>query len=300
MIGGNLGYTEAAYGLNSDSSVAGPLLDPSRFAAYTPYSKTLSAKVTTLYAIAKRDHEQVFALLRDSSVGGLAALGLCMLGLFCHPWNRDRLFYESVVGCIVISVVVLVLTASSVEFRYIVPYAGLTIFWMAKGIDELARWVGKTTARLRVKLLQPATASHMALVAILLMVFAISLHGVKTNWLFVCEDVDFAEIKQAGLWLRSVDPGPKRIACMATVPTYYARGTLVGLPDADSASALKYLASQKVDFVFLDGRYSMALPEAADWLRHGIPDRRAHLVYENGREMADKVAIYRWDAQAAR
>jgi hypothetical protein len=33
-------------------------------------------------------------------------------------------------------------------------------------------------------------------------------------------------------------PGPKRIACVATIPTYYAKGTVVGLPYAGSAETL--------------------------------------------------------------
>jgi hypothetical protein len=50
--------------------------------------------------------------------------------------------------------------------------------------------------------------------------------------------------------------------------------------------------------VFLVGHYSTVLPEAAEWLQHGIPDSRAHLIYANGKDMSDRVAIYKWNAHA--
>ena len=80
------------------------------------------------------------------------------------------------------------------------------------------------------------------------------------------------------------------------MPTYYAEGTLIGLPYAHSDQALQYLERNNIDFVVLDAQYAGRFPEVPDWINNGIPDRRAHRIYEVGSDPSKKIVIYRWDS----
>ena len=49
-----------------------------------------------------------------------------------------------------------------------------------------------------------------------------------------------------------------------------------------------------MDFIVLDSRYVGSLPVLSDWIKQGIPDQRAQLIYEAGADVNNRVAIYRW------
>jgi len=288
--------SEAAYGLGPHSSVAGPLLDPFFFASYTPYPRSLAAKVETLWAMAKRNRKVAFAGLSDLTTGGPLFWGLALLGLFRKSWNSRRLFHECIIGCMVCSVLILLCTSSHCEFRYTLPLFALSVMWVAKGIDESARWVRGSVRALQWRYVRNAeTASVLVAAGLAVALFGVAYSGVRKNWLFTCEQAGYANLKQAGLWLRNVNPGPKRIASLGGVLTYYAHGTKISLPYAESSQTLRYLDLNRVDFVVLDSYYATGLPEVADWIRNGVPDSRAYLVYKTGTDITNTVEIYRWD-----
>ena len=64
-----MNFTEAAYGLGPDATVAGPQMDPFRFAAYTPYPHSFAEKVKTLWAIAKLNGHVETRVVRDGPSG---------------------------------------------------------------------------------------------------------------------------------------------------------------------------------------------------------------------------------------
>jgi hypothetical protein len=88
---------------------------------------------------------------------------------------------------------------------------------------------------------------------------------------------------------------PKRIVCHATVPTYYAKARSSGLSYAESAQALRYIDSKNPDFIVLDAHYVGHFSEVADWIKYGIQDERAQLIYELGSDPSQKIQIYRWE-----
>src|ERR1700733_8201278 len=297
-IRSGMGYDEAASGLGPGSGVAGPLLDPFRFASYTPYSHSLADKLQTLWAMAKRNRKEVSAELLSPTAGAPLVLALALLGLFRKTWTLRRLVQELVVIGDVSSVLLFAVTASIIDFRYILPAVAPGLLWVAKGTDEACQWVRSLVSTLNWRYLPNAHRTGAVVrVSLVLMVFGAVLYGVQTSGMFVTEREGFADLKQAGLWLRDLSPGPKKIACMGTVPTYYAKGTIIGLPYAESVQALRYVDSQNVDFIFLDYHYTGNHPEAVDWIKHGIPDRRAHLIFSAGAP-ASRIAIYRWVSDA--
>jgi hypothetical protein len=288
-------WTDAAFGLNSDLSAAGPLLDPFRFAAYTPYPQSLADKVRTLRAMAKLNRQDVFRFLRDRAIGGPLVLALALLGLFRKSWGPRRLFHESIITCMVISILFLMLTASSAEFRYVLPLLAFGILWTAKGIDELGKWTRSLTCS-QARFLPAAKTMDLILeVSLALLIFVVALGGTRSNGLFDTEQPTYAYVKQACLWLKDIAPSRARIACVATIPSYYTKATVVQLPYAESSQTLRYLDSRNVDFVVLDSHYVGSFPVLSDWIKYGIPDRRAQLIYQAGIDVNNRIAIYRWE-----
>ena len=291
---------EAAYGLASDATVSGPLLDPFHFAAFTPYRHSTIDKLRTLSGMAILNRKIVSQALLDRSLGSPLVLALVPIGLFRKSWSRRRLFQEFTVICIALSVLFLWVTSSSAEFRYIFPLVPLGIMWVSKGAEELGRWARSlvwSLGRVGQSISQKTAPAVEA--ALLALCVAIAFHSTGTDWLFRSEQRENLDIKEASIWLRNFSPGPKRIACIGSVPTYYAHGTLIGLPYASSADALRYLERKKVDFIVLDAQYGNDFPEVPDWNKNHIPDPRAHLIYEAGDDPTRKIEIYHWEKQKA-
>jgi hypothetical protein len=287
---------EAAYGLSSDAKVAGPLLAPFRFASSTPYAHGLTDKVRTLWGMAQLNHHAVTGSLLDHALGSPLVLALVPIGLFRRPWTRRRLFHEAIFICIALSVLFLWLTSSSAEFRYVFPLVPLGAIWVAKCAQEMGLWSRSIIFSLRLGFRNTARRTAMVVECVLLLLSsAIALRSTQTDWLFRIEQRENLDIKQASLWLLNYAPGPKRILCHATVPTYYAQGTLIGLPYAESAQALRYIDFENPDFILLDAQYVEHFPEAAEWMKNHIPDERAHLIYEMGADPGRKIQIYQWD-----
>jgi len=79
---------------------------------------------------------------------------------------------------------------------------------------------------------------------------------------------------------------------MTATVAFYADVAVIALPWADSSLALRYIAKRDPDYIVLSGYGSR--PYLVDWLRHGIPDPRAKLVYRSGTTANSELMIYRW------
>jgi hypothetical protein len=101
------------------------------------------------------------------------------------------------------------------------------------------------------------------------------------------------------MWLGEHGGVSARISAMNSRVPYYARGTLVQFPYASSSVTLRYLDSQKVDYVALESSYTTYMPTIAEWLANGIKDPRVQLVYDTGRAWKERVQIYRLYRDAA-
>jgi hypothetical protein len=94
------------------------------------------------------------------------------------------------------------------------------------------------------------------------------------------------------LWLQEHASGPRRkIMGTGTAIPYYSRGDLWYLPYADSSLALRYIKKRNPDYVVLQGN---SRPYLREWIRDGIPDQNAALIYKTGRSIEDALVIYKW------
>jgi 4-amino-4-deoxy-L-arabinose transferase-like glycosyltransferase len=290
-----LSNTEALYGIDDNQKEVGPLLDPERFATYTPYSHSWRDRLRYMFLSARLNRQTAFEVFLSPEVGEPFVLILIAIGLFRHIWSPQRLIHETVLGVMVLSILILVYTAAHVESRYAEAVVPLTMPWVAKGLEELGGW-----ARGLAKGLTPILVPHASLIgaasqmAICIPMMVLSFADVRTMSEFRIEQADHLYIKQAGLWLRNQKPEAKRVAAMNSIVPYYSRSVLIQFPYAGPSQTLRYFDSRDVEFIALEGYYSKAFPTIGEWFTHGIPDPRAQLVYDSGGPLEHRIAIYRW------
>jgi 4-amino-4-deoxy-L-arabinose transferase-like glycosyltransferase len=286
--------TEADYGLGPDLARKGPLLAPFAFANFTPYSRTPADKARALAAMAKYNAKRVYHYLVARELGAPVLTVLVVLGLFGEPWSNRRLLHESLLLAMFAAVVLVVLTSSTAEGRYLFAALPVLVLWAGKGLDRLAQWVAGSElvrrARRRPASWLPAAAQVCALVLLV----GLCVGPVGGSWLFEAERGASAfAARDAGRWIAQHDPGPKRIAAQSAVIPYYAKGTLMTIPYADAETTLRYLVREKIDFVVLDSREADNYPTVNEWLAHGVPDPNASLVYDRAGPDGARVAVYR-------
>ena len=135
----------------------------------------------------------------------------------------------------------------------------------------------------------PGTLEILISGLLILMLLAISALGTRTRSEFTWSSPNNIRIKEAGLWLGDYMPGPKRVMDVEAIVPYYADGTLLSLPFADSSVSLRYVEMKEADFIILKGHERRWRPYIEEWIRNGIPDKRAELIYEVGKTLDEKV-----------
>jgi len=287
---------QALYGVDDKGNELGPLLDPERFADYTPYAHSWRDKLHFMLCAARDNREQADRTVLSTISGEPFALILITLGLFRRTWGMERLLNEMVLGVMVLSVLVLVFTAQHIEFRYADPLVPLTIPWVANGLKELGDWFRSLAQRLSPWLIPRARVLGVtAQVAICVPMLVLSFADTRTLSEFKIEGAMNLGVKKAALWLKNQKPEAKRVAAMNSVVPYYSSSIMVQFPYADPSPTLLYLNSKNVDYVVLDGHFSKSYGTVRDWLARGIPDARAQLVYDSGGSLENRVEIYRWE-----
>ena len=79
----------------------------------------------------------------------------------------------------------------------------------------------------------------------------------------------------------------------STLP-YYANGTQLYLPYADSARALAYIHRKRPDFIVLQADELASRPYLRDWFEHSIPDSCARLIRHSEGPVVQQIEIYQW------
>jgi 4-amino-4-deoxy-L-arabinose transferase-like glycosyltransferase len=290
-----LGDTQAQYEIDQNQQEVGPLLDPERFAGYTPYPHSFRDKLRYMLFNTKRNREAAYAIFLSGAFGQPFLLILITIGLFRHVWSPQQLLHETVLGIMVLSIFILVLTSAHLEFRYADPCLVLTVPWVAKGLEELGAWARNMAGTLIPNLMPRATLFGIAAqVAICIPMLTLSFADTRALSEFTIERADYLGIKQAGLWLSSQRPEAKRVAATNSVVPLYSASTLVQYPCAEPAQTFRYFDSRNVNFIVLGGQNSKSFPTMAEWMAHGIPDPRAQLVYDSGGPPEKRIEIYRW------
>jgi 4-amino-4-deoxy-L-arabinose transferase-like glycosyltransferase len=291
---------QALYGVDEKGNEMGPLLDPERFAAYTPYAHSWRDKLHYMLCAARENRERANETVLSTVLGEPFALILITVGLFRQSWGMERLLNEIVLGVMVLSILVLLFTAQHLELRYADPLVPLTIPWVANGLKELGDWFRNLAGRITPGLMPRAGILGVtAQVAICIPMLALCFVDTRTLSEFRIEGASNLGVKKAGLWLKNQKPETKRVAAMNSIMPYYSSSIMVQFPYAEPSPTLLYLRSKKVDYVVLDGHYSKSCTTVGDWLARGIPDARAELVYDSGGPTENRIEIYRWETDGS-
>jgi 4-amino-4-deoxy-L-arabinose transferase-like glycosyltransferase len=287
-------YTEASLGIDENLNPTGPLLDQNRYATYSPYPSTVREMLGYFAQNASNNKYWIYnEIISSFALGSFLIFVLAAIGVLNAPWDRDRLFQESLLLGVFLFTMLLLLAVQSRQVRYTFPLLPFLIIWSSNGLAVVYRWANQTARLCGIE--RPARS--VGIIAVTL----------PALFMLVCAASGTADIdefksgrprhlpqKQAGLWLREYQPGPKRIVAGRTVIPFYAGGYQVLLPYADATLALRYIQKKSPDFIVLDYTALGRCAYVGDWLEHGIPAPQAKLIYQGGNPSVGKIAIYRW------
>lgn len=299
-IDAGMTYFQAGFAMDDNLNMVGPLLNSNIYAAYTPYSSSLPAKLRYFAHTIHRNWVLAYDELFSVDVGGPVTVILVVLGLFGRPWSARRLGHEFILVVMAISIVLVVVTAAHVEHRYAYPLPAIYLLWAAAGLDVFREWLVRTLSLWGASIRPFASSIAQAVVVFFCAVIVFfSIVGMRTDWYFMIEQKDFLGIKDAGQWLHAQPPNAKKMFGFEGRVAYYADATIIVFPYADSATVLRYMESQNVDYIVLDSLNVRTMPTIGEWFNKGVPDPRAHLVFESGQGTRDQIKIYRWDGSSA-
>jgi len=291
-----MSFWQAGYTIDEKHHFIGPLLDSSLYAAYTPYPHSLHDKLAHFGRAIRKNWPRAYEEVTAIDFGGPVMLLLVVLGLFGSEWNVRRLRHEFILLVMALSVVVLLLTAAHIEHRYAYPLPVILLLWVAAGLEIFRGWTVRTLASWgeHVRPFAPR-AGDAAVAALCFLLVVCSIVGVRTDWYFMIQSEEFSGIKQAGLWLRDRAPRASRIFGFEGRVAYYADATIIIFPYADSAATLHYLESKNIDYIVLDSLSVRNIPTLGQWYENGVPDSRAHMVFQSTTGTKDVIRIYKWD-----
>jgi lipid-A-disaccharide synthase-like uncharacterized protein len=272
--------TRAAYEVGDDFSVRGPLLDPFRYATYTPFPHSAADKLKYLLRSAKANWPGLYLLLASPAYGSPFLLLFVFMGLFSELWDGDRLAREFVLLTMALSVVVLLASAHHLENRYSYPFVPIAIIWSGKGLLALEQWFTRMFLQF-LKLPRAAIAYLPRTFAFLLLVMLLVAAYPERNddFSFVTESSATLAVKKAGEWLRGSIPPNTILAAMNSRLAYYGRGIFVQFPLASPETTLRYLESKKVQYIALESSYEKSVPTIGLWMSQGISDPHVKEVY---------------------
>lgn len=281
-----MSYLQAAQAVGDDLTPLGPELND----WVAPDHPTLHQRLA--FAVAATPHQLYFVARTMIARTVLTPLGALFVILgFARSWRgRSRIELQALLIVLASTMFLALLSVMHAWDRYAAPLIAILIPFLAKGMLDAVAWLTRLRHRI------PGIAALRAGSG----VFA----AVLAAWLIVCSysDVRFSMgdphlRKQAGLWLRTYDPGPKTIMEHHNITGYYAHGNTITLPyTASSRVALAYIAKENPKYIEL---YSSTTepPWAAyvsDWIARRIPDRRSRLIYSASGGDRSTVLIYRW------
>jgi len=291
-----MSYAEASRGIDENLNAVGPLLDQNRFVTYSPYPRKLRNIAAYLFWMSRiRWRWLYFEIVPSFALGSALLWFLAGLGLFGAVWDRQRFFQELLFLGVFSYLLTVLLAAQANWIRYSFPLLPFLLVWSAQGIINLYSWA-KNSAEI---ILDGGAARAVvvgravALIPVVLVV-ASSAFGVSYVGELQMGRPSHLPIKEAGLWLRAYQPGPKNVFS-STVLAYYADAYQLIFPYADSELALRYIHRMNPDFIVIEQPSSEAqMPYLAGWAKQGIPDSRAKLIYEAGTPQSGRVQIYSW------
>lgn len=291
-------YLEAAYGIDEQLDEVGPLLIPSRYAAFTPYKASAWEVLSRIPEHLKTNIGTFLQHILPSYELGSPILLLVVLGLFGSAWNRARLGGELYLMAIAGYSLFVLSLAHFILFRYTLPFYPFLILWAGKGLIELQGWALQSWANIGPKPLLPAAKERVTLgISTIVIALYVSFGTLGTRYeselrMGMAENLP---VKEAGLWLKAHDPDPwkKVMDSYGGVP-YYADKIYMAYPYADSAQAIRYLEKVNPDYFVLWSDMAHMRPFIGEWIAYGVPSSRASLIYDKSDGHGGTLKIWRW------
>jgi 4-amino-4-deoxy-L-arabinose transferase-like glycosyltransferase len=293
---------ESVYGVDDDLNEYGVYMgDINRY--YMPNVNNATPGELFTYSF-RAVKEQMINIYNDAvkmpAYGGPFLLALVVMGLFRSPWDRSRAMKEFYLFSIVLSIIVVILSVLFFQSRYLYLLLPILLLWGAKGIDEIASWMGKTlNLTVKSNVVWITRIPHVVRIILVFGILSVA------AWYDISEKHDdlasrkisCINTKNAGLWLKDQPPPDKVVMDAGSAVPYYSRAEYIALPYASSSTAIKYMYKKSPDYIVLRGALSNQRPYLREWLTEGIPDRHAILIYDVGNRIEDTIKIYKWSGK---
>lgn len=273
----------------------GPSLDTSRYTDYSPYPTRPADLARYFFRMARYNRSWVLHSVFDARYfGALPLTLLALLGLVSGPWSSSRLFRELYFVGLSTYIVITLFAAQIQVNRFGFQLLPFMILWASHGIEWVMNAIHSLAGKIKANATVGAWSAKVAVICLILIILRVPAKTIPYMWEFNTGWAPNNSQKEAGSWLESVAPGLK--SAYGTAPfCYYADSFEWIMPYTDSQTALRYFHLKNPDYIYLDSGRSGYTPYYDDWLKNGIPDHSAILIYEKQFGPGSKVRIYRWD-----
>ena len=231
-------------------------------------------------------------------IGSPALLALVVLGLFRTSWSGRRIAREAVLLVMAASIVFFVADGNRNRVQILFPVSAAAAAVGGKGRGR-TRAVGPWPGGAK----QPTTTAADADQR-----WTAGMRGAAGDRVFGLRYATSVRIRdraggpfhdarcramaaalQAGTEARRGLVHDRTVLCEGNAGAVSLRG-----PGADTALSR---GMKQVDFVVLESQHANAIPTIGQWIAHGIPDKHAHLIYDNGNASGNRVLIYSWQSR---
>ncbi len=241
-----------------------------------------------------RNAPVLFQRISSDWLGAPLLPALALLGALRRPWRRpqasSRLFVMLVAAVPVVANPFALMPA---EPRYFFVFVPLLSIWAANGLFEVGLWTKASSGAAGWRVLARPLLSQCIVPGLIGLAMIISpVKGVRRLGVFREGALASRVDKEVGLWIGRQQDRPVRIMDLQIPLAYHTGAQFSHFPYCTGELALRYLDAAQVDYVVL--RQGEAFTRYyEDWLKHGIPDRRAELMHVSSGAASDFV-VYRW------
>ena len=267
---------EAMYGIDTDLNETGIWMQSNR-SVLDSSERPLSTVLTLAAVQATHNFPEVIKIIvAGFYIGSPILFALCAFGLVRTKWTKASVTSHLMIAIVPAVATLVLATVDWLFARYLLTFVPAMLVPAAKGLEQVsasiaARMAGRSNVQsnFRTQMAIKGVIGCMLLGTALLGTFGVSqLRGF---------DFRYQYVRDAAEWLERYQPGPKTIMDTSNTVPYHAGGSYVHFPHADPETTLRYIAKKEVDFLVL--REPFGRPLLRDWIEHGIPDKRAELIY---------------------
>jgi hypothetical protein len=273
----------------------GPALNTGEYTTYSPYPTHFTDLATYFVRMAHKNWEWVSHGVFDARYfGALPLTMLALLGLLIQPWNATRFFRELYLVGLCVYLIILLLASNLQANRYMFPILPFLLLWTSAGIVSVMIAIGWVAGKIKAEKQIGSWAAGAAAVCLAVLILRLPSKTIGSMWEFTSGWPPNNDQKEAGYWLKSFDPGLKTTYGTG-VFCYYADSFEWIWPYTDAQTALRYFHAKNPDYIFMDSGSPGNTPYYDDWVKNGIPDGSASVVYQKEFPGGRKLQIYRWN-----